>query len=383
MAQDYYKILGVEKNATDDQIKAAYRKLAMKYHPDRFANSTDAEKKKAEEQFKEINQAYSVLSDKQKRANYDQFGTEEGFQGGFGGGGFSGAGFDFEDIFSNIFSNFTGGATGGGRGASRANRPVDGDDIIISLTLTFKEAAFGVEKEVKIKRYESCSVCGGTGAKDASSVKTCDVCHGSGQETVVQNTPFGRIQSTKTCHACGGSGKTVTEKCPNCGGKGVEVKVRNLKVKVPAGIDEGRQMTYYHEGHCGKNGGSNGNVIIVIKVESSKIFTRQGYDLYIDIPISIAQATLGTTIYVPTLTNPVKYNVPEGTDSGTIFRIKGQGIKYLKSEQIGDLYFKIIVDTPKHLTLKQKKMMTEFESSLNDSQLDKVRKYNDNIKRNS
>lgn len=379
MAKDYYKVLGVDKSATDDQIKSAYRKLAMKYHPDKFSTASEEEKKKAEEQFKEINQAYSVLSDKQKRANYDQFGTEEGFQGGFGSGFGSGAGFDFEDIFSNIFSSFTGGA---GRGGQKS-RAVDGDDIIITLNLTFKEAAFGVEKEVKIKRYETCSVCKGSGAKDASSIKTCDVCHGSGQETVVQNTPFGRIQTSRPCHACGGTGKIITDKCPNCGGKGVEVKPRTLKVKVPAGIDNGRQMTYYNEGNCGRNGGQNGNVIVVIKVEESKLFTRQGYDLYIDIPISIAQATLGTTIYVPTLTNPVKYNVPEGTDSGTIFRIKGQGIKYLKSDQTGDLYFKIIVDTPKHLTLKQKKLMTEFESTLNDLQLDKVRKYNDNVKRNS
>lgn len=380
MAQDYYKVLGVEKNATDDQIKSAYRKLAMKYHPDRFANKSDDEKKQAEEQFKEINQAYSVLSDKQKRANYDQFGSEEGFQGGFGGGsGFSGAGFDFEDIFSNIFSNFTGSS----RGSSRANMAVDGEDIILTLNLTFKEACFGVEKDVKIKRYEKCSACNGTGAKDASSVHTCEVCKGTGQETVVQNTPFGRIQQSKVCHACGGTGKTITDKCTNCGGKGIEQKVRTLKVKVPAGIDNGRQMTYYNEGHCGRNGGQNGNVIIVIKVDDSKIFTRQGYDLYIDIPISIAQATLGTTIYVPTMTNPVKYNIPEGTDSGTIFRLKGEGVKYLKNDKKGDLYFKIIVDTPKHLTLKQKKMMTEFEASLNESQLDKVRKYNDNIKRNS
>ena len=379
MAKDYYETLGVSKTATDDEIKSAYRKLAMKYHPDRYANKSEDEKKKAEEQFKEINQAYSVLSDKEKRNNYDQFGSEEGFQGGFGGAGFGG-GFDFDDIFSNIFSNFGGGAS---RGQSRNSMAVDGDDIILTLNLTFKEAAFGVEKEIKIKRYETCSVCNGTGAKDASSIKTCDVCHGTGQETVVQNTPFGRIQTARTCHACGGTGKIITDKCTNCGGKGVEVKVRTLKVKVPAGIDNGRQMTYYNEGHCGRNGGQNGNVIIVIKVEESKLFTRQGYDLYIDIPISIAQATLGTTIYVPTLTNPVKYNIPEGTDSGTIFRIKGQGVKYLKSEQMGDLYFKIIVDTPKHLTLKQKKMMTEFASSLNDIQLDKVRKYNENVKRNA
>lgn len=371
---DYYKVLGVDKGATDDQLKQAYRKAAKQYHPDKFSNSKDSEKKDAESKFKEVNQAYSVLSDKQKRSNYDQFGTEDPMQGG---GGWSnagaGAGFDFGDIFSDIFSGFG----GGGRRTANPNRPMDGEDIILTLNLTFKEAVFGVEKDVNIRRSEECTFCKGTGAKNSSAYKTCGTCKGTGQRTVIRRTPFGQMSSTETCQECKGNGRIITERCAECRGSGSMNKSRSIKVKIPAGVNTDNQLAYYGEGQSGRNGGVRGNVIIVLQVAPHKLFVRKGYDLYVDIPISITQAATGCKIDIPTLKSPVKYTIPEGTQSNTVFRIKGEGVKYLKKEAHGDLYLRIVVEVPKSLSSKQKRMIAELEDSFAEKQLPTKKKYNE------
>lgn len=379
---DYYDILGVGKTASDEEIKAAYRKLAKKFHPDMYSNAPEAEKKQAEEKFKEISHANDVLSDKQKRAAYDTYGSENGpTMGGQGGGGtwsgFSGAqGINIDDIFSGIFG---GSGFGGRRRGSNGNQAIEGDDIVVNLSLTFEEAAFGVEKEVTLKRSENCPDCKGTGAKGGTAQKTCPRCNGAGTVNTVQQTMFGQFATTTTCPDCKGKGKVVTEKCYTCGGKGRVDKQRTIKVVVPAGIDDEQRMTYYGEGASGFNGGVNGDMIILIKVKPHKLFKRKGYDMYLELPISITQSALGCKINIPTLTTPVEYVIPEGTQSGTVFRLKGKGIKMLKKEIYGDLYVTIVVETPKYLTKQQKEMLFKLESSFDNKQYPKKKDFFDNL----
>ena len=391
MAKDLYQILGVDKNADDETIKKAYRKLALKYHPDRYATATDAEKKEAEEKFKEINHAYEVLSDKTKRGNYDAYGDENGPQFGGGGGsgfsGFSGAG-GFDDILNSFFGGF-----GGRSRAANPNAPVDGEDITVRLNLTFEEAYFGVEKQINVVRSEECPDCHGSGARDASSVHTCPYCHGTGYVTQRQQTLFG-VQTVRTvCSNCGGKGKVVGDKCRTCKGNGYVRRNATVKVKIPAGVDSGVNITVRNEGNAGRNGGMKGNLVLVVYVAESPRYKRMGYDLYMTLPIGFYSAAVGCKIEVDTMKGKAVCNIPEATQSGTKIRIKGYGVKMLNRDGYGDLYITVKVETPnrdgygdlyitvkvetpKGLNRKQQQLLADFEASLSEGQYPQVKKYN-------
>ena len=354
--RDYYDVLGVDKSADATAIKKAYRKLAMKYHPDK--NPGD---KEAEEKFKEINEAYEVLSDETKRRNYDQFG-HEGVNGqGFGGaGGFGGQGFGgFDDIFGDIFGDmFGGGFSGGSR--QRRRGPERGADIKQRVNISFEEAAFGKKVQVKINRSEECDECHGSGAKPGTTKKTCPTCHGSGTVQSVQRTPFGNIASQRTCSTCNGEGEINESPCNKCHGKGSVRKTKTIEVDIPAGIDDGQMIKLSGQGEVGEKGGPRGDLYIVVNVQKHEIFTREGYDVYIEMPIRFTQAALGDKLEVPTLDGKVSYNLPEGTQTGTVFRLKGKGIPKLKSNVRGDQYVKVTVEIPKKLNEKQKELVREF-----------------------
>lgn len=353
--RDYYDVLGVGKSADATEIKKAYRKLAMKYHPDK--NPGD---KEAEERFKEINEAYEVLSDETKRRNYDQFG-HEGVNGqGFGGaGGFGGQGFGgFDDIFGDIFGDMFGGGFGGGR--QRRRGPERGADIKQRVNISFEEAAFGKKVQVKINRSEECEECNGSGAKPGTSKKTCPTCNGSGQVQSVQRTPFGNIASTRTCSTCNGEGEVIESPCTKCHGKGSIRKTKTIEVDIPAGIDEGQMIKLGGQGELGSRGGPRGDLYIEVNVNAHPLFTREGYDVYLEMPITFAQATLGDKIQVPTLDGKVEYEIPEGTQTGTVFRLKGKGIPKLRSNVRGDQYVKVTVEIPKKLNDKQKELVRQF-----------------------
>ncbi|MEW9081645.1 molecular chaperone DnaJ [Caldanaerobacter subterraneus] len=357
--KDLYEILGVDRNASQEEIKKAYRRLAKKYHPD--LNPGD---KEAEQKFKEINEAYEILSDPQKRAQYDQFGHAAFEQGGFQQGGFGDftqGGFDFDfggfgDIFGDIFSDFF------GTGRRKAEKgPKKGADIRYDLTLTFEEAAFGTEKEIEVERFEVCDVCHGTGVKPGSRPETCPVCHGTGEIRQTQNTPFGRIVNIRTCPRCHGEGKIITDPCQKCGGTGRIRKRRKIKVTIPAGIDEGQMLTLRGEGEPGLRGGPNGDLYIVIHVKPHEIFKREGYDVYVKIPISFADAALGGEIKIPTLDGMVSFTIPEGTQTGTKFKLRGKGIPHIGGRGRGDQIVEVYVEVPKRLSEKQKELLKEFK----------------------
>ncbi|HBT50337.1 MAG: Chaperone protein DnaJ [Caldanaerobacter subterraneus] len=357
--KDLYEILGVDRNASQEEIKKAYRRLAKKYHPD--LNPGD---KEAEQKFKEINEAYEILSDPQKRAQYDQFGHAAFEQGGFQQGGFGDftqGGFDFDfggfgDIFGDIFSDFF------GTGRRKAEKgPKKGADIRYDLTLTFEEAAFGTEKEIEVERFEVCDVCHGTGVKPGSRPETCPVCHGTGEIRQTQNTPFGRIVNIRTCPRCHGEGKIITDPCQKCGGTGRIRKRRKIKVTIPAGIDEGQMLTLRGEGEPGLRGGPNGDLYIVIHVKPHEIFKREGYDVYVKIPISFADAALGGEIKIPTLDGMVSFTIPEGTQTGTKFKLRGKGIPHIGGRGRGDQIVEVYVEVPKRLSEKQKELLREFK----------------------
>ena len=366
-AKNYYEILGVEKTATADELKLAYRKLAKKYHPDMYVSASEQEKKDAEAKFKDVNHAYEVLSDPQKRAAYDTYGDENGPQAGAGFGGFSGFGnggtgaggfgFDMDDIFSSIFSGFGGGSSR----AQRANAPQRGQDILVGVNLTFEEAAFGTQKTVNVKRVENCPDCKGTGAKDGTAFKVCSQCKGSGRVTMTQRTPFGQVSTQGVCPPCHGTGKIITDKCTSCGGVGRFEKVREVKVNIPAGIDSGQRVRYDNEGHAGSNGGEKGGLYVEVRVAPHKLFSRNGFDVLLDVPISIVDATLGTTIEVPTLYGNKEVKIPEGTQSGTVFTIKNYGIKKLKGTGKGDMFVKVVVEVPKSVSKEQKEFLKRFD----------------------
>ncbi|TGA99573.1 molecular chaperone DnaJ [Sporolactobacillus shoreae] len=371
--KDYYEILGVGKDASKDEIKKAFRQLARKYHPD-VNKSTDAPEK-----FKEVTKAYEVLSDPQKRAQYDQFGEadpneQQGGFGGFGGQGFGGGDFGgFGDIFDQIFN-------GGGR-RRNPNAPRQGADLQYEMSITFEEAAFGKTTEIRVPKEETCSNCHGTGAKPGTKPESCSHCHGTGQLNTEQNTPFGRIVNRRVCPYCQGTGKIVKDPCRACGGKG-KVKVnRKIEVKIPAGIDDGQQIRLSGQGEAGVNGGPTGDLYIVFAVKPHKVFKRDGDNVYLEVPLSFAQVALGDEIEVPTLYGKVKLRIPAGTQTGTNFRLKGKGIKNVRGYGQGDEHVTIRVVTPKHLTEEEKALFRKLEGTKdgaadneNESIFDKMKK---------
>ena len=368
--RDYYEVLGVDKNADEATIKKAYRGLAKKYHPDLNPGNAEAEAK-----FKEVNEAYDVLSDSEKKAKYDQFGHaafDPTAGGGYGGGGFGGFG-DFGDI-GDIFGSFFGGGFGGFGGGSqqRRNGPVRGEDISVRVTITFEEAAFGVKKDITYNRIQKCDTCKGSGAAEGSSPETCSACGGSGQRRVTQRIGGMAFQSTTTCDKCRGTGKIIKNPCDNCRGTGYVRISKKLGVNIPAGIDDGERIALRGQGSEGRNGGPAGDLIIVVSVRSHSIFERSGTNIYCEIPITVAEATLGAEIEVPTLEGNVKYTIPEGTQPGTTFTIKQKGIPYVNnSNRRGDLIFAVNVEIPKGLSEKQKEHMRAFAESCGNSNYSK------------
>ena len=375
MAQkrDYYEVLGVGKNATDEELKKAFRKLAKKYHPD--ANPDN--KEEAEKNFKEVNEAYEVLSDKQKRQMYDQFGFNgpQGFNGGGQGGYYSyGSGFDgfggFSDFgdfgdLGDIFSSFFGGGSSRSRNNSTYARK--GADLRVNLDITFEEAYSGVEKEISISRNERCSSCDGSGAKRGTSAEKCSVCNGTGKIKQVVTTPFGQMATQKICSHCGGDGKVIKEPCPECKGKGITKKSIKLKVKIPEGIDEGQTIVLKGEGEVGANGGPKGDLYIVVHIKRHSIYTRKAEHVLCDIPITITGATLGTEIEVPMVDGTKEtYRIPEGTQTGTKFTIKNKGFKSVNGNWRGDFVFTVIVQTPKKLTKEQRELLLELAKTMNE-----------------
>lgn len=355
MAQkrDLYDVLGVSRDASDDEIKKAYRKLSKKYHPD-INKEEDAEEK-----FKEVTEAYEVLSDAQKRAAYDQYGhaaNDPNFgAGGFGGGfgGYSSGGFGFEDIFEQFFG-------GGGASRSRPNAPRRGSDLQYRVNLSFEEAIFGKETTVKYKRNEECHSCHGSGAKAGTSPVTCSKCRGTGAVQVEQNTPFGRVMTQHTCDVCGGTGQEIKEKCETCHGAGIESKEHTLKVTVPAGVEDGQQIRLSGQGEAGTNGGPYGDLYVVFKVNPSDKFDRDGTEIYYTLPISFVQAALGDEIKVPTVHGNVKLKIPAGTQTHTTFRLKGKGAPSVRGSYTGDQHVQVEIVTPTKLSAKEKSLFEEL-----------------------
>ena len=370
--RDYYEVLGVDRNATADDIKSAYRKMALKWHPDRWVNGTDAEKKTAEENFKEASEAYSVLSDPDKKARYDRFG-----QAGLGGDGapdFSGGFGNLNDILNELFGNggfggFSGfggfGGFGGGQRGGAQQRVMRGRDIRTRGRLTLEEIATGVEKEVTIERNEQCPDCGGKGAVNASDVKTCPVCHGTGQEQRVTNGFFGQTITYTTCSRCGGEGQVVSNPCRNCGGTGLVRKRVSVKVRIPAGVEDGMQLTLKGEGHAAKAGGINGDLLVVIEQIPHQELKREGKNLFYSKIISVTDAILGTEVSIPCLDGNYKIKVEPGTQSGTVVRLRGRGLPAVKGygSGTGDLYVKYLVWIPKKLKSNEKSALESIRSS--------------------
>lgn len=375
--RDYYEVLGVSKGASDDEIKKAHRKLAKKYHPDLNRDNPEAAEK-----FKELNEAYEVLSDKDKRAKYDQFGfagVDPNYgagQGGFGGGF---GGFDMGDL-GDIFGSFFGGGFGGSSSRSRRNAPQRGETLQQRIMLSFEEAAFGCEKEITINRTESCDECGGTGAERGTSVETCSNCHGSGVVMQTQRTPLGMFQTQGACPNCRGTGKIIRKPCKKCGGTGKMRKSRTLKVKIPAGIDDGQSIQLRGQGNAGVNGGPSGDVIVTISIRPHPLFTRDGNNVICEIPISFPQAALGDTLQVPTIDGKVEYTIPEGTQTGTVFRLRGKGIQNVNGRGRGDQYVRVNIEVPTHLTDHQKHLLRDFEASTTDENQTQRKGFWDKVK---
>ena len=381
--RDYYEVLGIGKNATDAEFKSAYRKLAKKYHPD--LNPGD---KTAEEKFKEVNEANDVLSDPEKRKRYDQFGFagvdpnygagQGGYGGGFGGGFGGAGGVDLGDIFGDL----CGGGFGGFGGSSRANpnAPRKGHDIQASVILTFEEAAHGCTKKVTLNRQQTCPDCNGSGCEPGSSPETCTQCNGRGYVVTQQRTPFGVMQSQQPCPHCGGRGTIIKNPCKTCRGTGKTSARKTLEVKIPAGIDDDQNIALRGQGDAGTNGGPAGDVIVHVTVKIDNVFERDGYDVYVRVPITYSQAVLGAEIEVPTVDGKVAQKIPEGTQSGTKFRLRGQGIQYLNGRGRGDQYVIVDVEIPKKLNRTQREALNAFEDSLKDDNYEKRKGFFKNLK---
>ena len=373
--RDYYEVLGIQKGATEDEIKKAFKKKAREFHPDLHQDDPSCEEK-----FKEVNEAYEVLSDPEKKQRYDQFGHAgvDPSYGGAGGdmGGFGGFG-DVGDILEGIFG---GGIFGGGSKASSANAPKRGSDINVSVVISFMEACRGKKQELKVNRMAVCDACRGSGTDGGTSAEICPDCQGRGSVKSTQRTPFGMISSTKPCPHCGGKGKIIKNPCTKCRGVGRVRTAKTVSFDIPEGIADGQTIRLSGQGDCGINGGPSGNLNVTISVKGHPLFTREGYDIHCEIPVTYTQAVLGDEITVPTIDGNVKYTIGEGTQTGTVFRLKGKGVKKLDRADRGNQYVKINVEVPKNLTKKQKDLLKAFENSLNEKNYAKRQSFFEKLK---
>ncbi|MBQ3866262.1 MAG: molecular chaperone DnaJ [Clostridia bacterium] len=374
--RDYYEVLELQKGASEDEIKKAYRRLAKKYHPD--MNPGDAS---AEVKFKEVNEAYSVLSDPEKKGRYDQFGfagvdpSYGAGQGGAGFGGFSGFGgmdFDVGDIFSSFF---------GGSSAARRNGPVRGEDVMTRLVISFEEAAFGCKKTISFPRTETCSACGGSGAEKGTRPENCSRCGGTGTIRIQQRTMLGMMQTQRPCDVCGGAGTIIKTPCKTCRGAGVERKQKKFDANIPAGIGEGERIMLRGQGNAGRRGGQNGDLIVEINIRPHPVFERRGYDIYCEVPISFTEAALGGEIRIPTLEGEESFKIPEGTQPGTVFTLKGRGVQVIRTNRRGNLYFTVTVEVPRDLTKEQKELLRQFESGITGKNMGKKSSFADKLKK--
>ena len=367
--RDYYEVLGIQKGASEDEIKKAYKKLARKYHPD--MNPGD---KEAEEKFKEVNEANEVLSDPEKKARYDQFGfagVDPNYGVGAGGGAYGG-GFDFGDL-GDIFGSFFGGGFGGQR--RNPNAPQRGESIRASVSISFTEAAFGCEKSVTIERSEQCPTCKGSGCAPGTTPEICPDCHGSGTVQTRRQTPMGVFASNGPCRKCGGTGRLIHQPCSDCRGSGAVRKRRTIKVNIPAGIDHGQTISLRGQGGAGKNGGPAGDLLITVMVQPHEIFRRDGVDVFCEAPITFTQAVLGAELEIPTIDGKVKYSIPEGTQTGTVFRLKGKGIPVLNGRGRGDQYVTVVIETPRSLNKEQKEALRRFSETLGENNYEKRKSF--------
>ena len=366
--RDYYEVLGITKGAGEDEIKKAYKKMARKYHPD--LNPGD---KEAEEKFKEVNEAYEVLSDPDKKARYDQYG-HAGVDPNFGAGaGFDGS-FDFGDL-GDIFGNFFGGGFGGGGRRTNPNAPQRGESIRLSLTISFEEAAFGCEKEITVERMEQCGTCSGSGCAAGTTPEVCPDCHGTGTVQVRRQTPMGVFATSSPCTRCGGKGRIIHQPCKDCHGTGSVRKRKTIQATIPAGIDNGQTISIRGQGHAGVNGGPAGDLLITITVRPHELFRREGTSVLCEAPITFAQAVLGAELEIPTIDGKVKYTLPEGTQSGTTFRLKGKGIPSINGRGRGDQYVTVYIETPRNLNKEQKEALKKFAESVGESNYEERKKF--------
>ena len=367
--RDYYEVLGIQKGASEDEIKKAYKKLARKYHPD--MNPGD---KEAEEKFKEVNEANEVLSDPEKKARYDQF----GFAGvdpnyGAGGAGGFGGGFDFGDL-GDIFGSFFGGGFGGGQ-RRNPNAPQRGESIRASVSVSFTDAAFGCEKSVTLERSEMCGTCKGNGCAPGTTPEVCPDCHGTGTVQVRRQTPMGVFASNGPCRKCGGTGRLIHQPCPDCRGGGTVRKRKTIQVTIPAGIDHGQTISLRGQGNAGKNGGPAGDLLITVMVQPHDLFRRDGVDVFCEAPITFTQAVLGAELEIPTIDGKVKYSIPEGTQTGTVFRLKGKGIPVLNGRGRGDQYVTVTIETPRNLNKEQKEALRKFSETVGENNYEKRKSF--------
>ena len=368
--RDYYEVLGIQKGASEDEIKKAYKKLARKYHPD--MNPGD---KEAEEKFKEVNEANEVLSDPEKKARYDQFGfagVDPNYGAGAGGGAYGG-GFDFGDL-GDIFGSFFGGGFGGGQ-RRNPNAPQRGESIRASVSVSFTEAAFGCEKSVTLERSEQCPTCKGNGCAPGTTPEICPDCHGTGTVQTRRQTPMGVFASNGPCRKCGGTGRLIHQPCPDCRGTGAVRKRKTIKVNIPAGIDHGQTISLRGQGNAGRNGGPAGELLITVMVQPHELFRRDGVDVFCEAPITFAQAVLGAELEIPTIDGKVKYSIPEGTQTGTVFRLKGKGIPVLNGRGRGDQYVTVTIETPRNLNKEQKEALRRFSETLGESNYEKRKSF--------
>lgn len=379
--RDFYEVLGVQKGASDDEIKKSYRKMAKKYHPDLHPDD-----KVAEHKFKEVNEAYEVLSDTDKRARYDQFGhagVDPNYgagAGGYGGGGFGGfGGGGFSDL-GDIFDTFFGG--GGGFGGQRANpnAPRKGTDIHTNVVLDFFEACKGAKKSIRINRQDTCSSCNGNGCETGHSPETCPECHGTGQVTVVQRTPLGSMRSSRACSRCNGKGQIIDHPCKTCNGSGRQSTQKTIEINIPAGIDDGQTLSDRGKGNAGSNGGPAGDLFVTVSVRPDTLFKRDGYDIWCDVPLTYYQAVAGDEITVPTIDGKVKYNVSAGTQPGTVFKLRGKGVQRLNGYGRGDQFVTVTVEVPRDLNKDQKAALKSFEETLGEANYEKRKGFFDKLK---